>query len=71
MCASAEAVAYAICSANMSVKGSLNVHLVATISRVWPDDEAPGYLEMTLNIGQETSDPLELCARYESARTSS
>ena len=62
------AIAYAFSSANMSVKGSLNVHLVATVSRVWPDDEAPGYLEMTLSIGQETSDPLELRARYESTQ---
>lgn len=52
----------------MSVKGSLNVSLVATISRVWPDAEAPGYFEMTLNIGQETSDPLELRARYEATQ---
>lgn len=44
------------------------MHLVATVSRVWPDDEAPGYLEMTLSIGQETSDPLELRARYESTQ---
>ncbi len=66
------AVAYAeqtaVCQSNMSVKGSLNVRLVATISRVWPDDEAPGYLEMTLNIGQETSEPLELRARYETTQ---
>ncbi|KAA6429448.1 MAG: hypothetical protein FRX49_00841 [Trebouxia sp. A1-2] len=52
----------------MSVKGALNVRLVATISRVWPDNEAEGYLEMTLNIGHETSDPLELRARYETTQ---
>ncbi len=52
----------------MSVKGSLNVRLFATISSTWSDYEVPGYVEMTLKIGQETSDPWELRARYETTQ---
>ena len=43
------------------------VRTVATVSSTWTDYEVPGYVEVTLNGGQETSDPWELRPRYETS----
>lgn len=49
-------------------KGSLTVTLLARLSHVREDNDAPGYFEMTLNTKTDGGGALELSARYKTCQ---